>query len=115
MGDFLKALREKKTESVADHYYPFPNKNVLVQGDLINELDIFLESYFLAFRNIVLVLKENQITDYNFWPFLIYWLKEGLIKVGFQSNLQNDFDSDSAILLSRSSLCIPFGDCASNQ
>lgn len=59
VGDFLKALREKKIESVADHYYPFSNKSVLVQGDLINELDIFLESYFLAFRNMVPVLRKK--------------------------------------------------------
>ena len=70
-GDFVKALREKKIESVTNHYYPFSNKNVLQQGDLINELNIFLESYFLAFRKIVLVLRK-QITGYNFWPFKIY-------------------------------------------
>ena len=69
-GDFVKALREKKIESVTNHYYPFSNKNVLQQGDLINELNIFLESYFLAFRKIVLVLRK-QITGYNFWPFKI--------------------------------------------
>ena len=70
-GDFVKAIREKKIESVTNHYYPFSNKNVLQQGDLINELNIFLESYFLAFRKIVLVLRK-QITGYNFWPFKIY-------------------------------------------
>ena len=70
-GDFVKALREKKIDSVTNHYYPFSNKNVLQQGDLINELNIFLESYFLAFRKIVLVLRK-QITGYNFWPFKIY-------------------------------------------
>lgn len=70
-GDFVKALREKKIESVTNHYYPFSNKNILLQGDLINELNVFLESYFLAFRKIVLVLRK-QITGYNFWPFKIY-------------------------------------------
>lgn len=71
VGDFVKALRERKIESVTNHYYPFSNKNVLLQGDLINEVNIFLESYFLAFRTIVLVLRK-QITGYNVWPFKIY-------------------------------------------
>ena len=71
VGDFVKALRERKIESVTNPYYPFSNKNVLLQGDLINELNIFLESYFLAFRKIVLVLRK-QITGYNVRPFKIY-------------------------------------------
>lgn len=45
-GDFLKALREKKIESVANHYCPIYNENVLLQEGLLNELDIFLESYY---------------------------------------------------------------------
>lgn len=46
VDDFVKSLREKERESVANCYYSFSNKNVLLQGDLINELDIFLESYY---------------------------------------------------------------------
>lgn len=44
-GDFLKPLREKKIELVEKLYNPFSNKNVLLLGDLLNSLDIFLESY----------------------------------------------------------------------